>query len=78
MSFWSDYDRWKTTNPAEERANQIVCQCPSCDADIYVGQEVVKYDGDYYCDTDCVLDMIGCSHENAEFDEPDYDGREDY
>lgn len=80
MGFWSDYDRWKTTPPEEDEV--IVCQCNSCDADIYAGQEVVKYDGEYYCDKDCMLEMIDYSEEYAEADEPDYDDyyadREDF
>lgn len=32
-----------------------VCSCAYCGNDLYEGEEVVEFDGDIYCDTDCLL-----------------------
>lgn len=35
-----------------------VCECPNCDRDLNVGDDVVEYDGEFYCDTDCLLECL--------------------
>ena len=56
MSFERDFDTWLTTTP-DDSLNPV-SDCDTCGAVLYEGYEVIEFNGDYYCDTDCLLNSI--------------------
>lgn len=43
----------------------LVCECPNCGHEIYEGDGVVSYDGDFYCDESCLAEYLGATHMEA-------------
>lgn len=83
MLFTDIYDRWLNSYPPDE--DTVLFNCKSCEADIFKGQEAVRRESHWYCDTRCLLDDIGYSVEIAEpeFTQQDYEeyvaeNREDF
>lgn len=56
MSFENAFDKWLTTTPEDSLTTLAECEC--CGAELYEGYEVIEFNGDYYCDTDCLLNSI--------------------
>ena len=49
----------------EDNDEVIVGSCPECGDDINVGDDVILFDGDYFCDEGCVLSYIGAECKEA-------------
>ncbi|PFP30214.1 hypothetical protein COJ96_05735 [Bacillus sp. AFS073361] len=52
-----EFDRWKTTPPAEPASVRL---CAHCEGDLFEGGEYVKdlVEGEWYCDTDCYFEKM--------------------
>ena len=49
--------------------DSFVALCRYCASDLFVGDEVIEYEGDYYCDVECFCHDIGA--EKRELTEED-------
>jgi len=56
--FDKSYGNWLP----EEIKDVVVGECPNCGEDICEGDVAILFDGEYLCDTDCLLDYIGAEN----------------
>jgi len=40
------------------QGEKIIHRCNKCRIGLYQGEEVLLYDKDYYCSTECMLELI--------------------
>ncbi|MBM7717176.1 hypothetical protein JOC94_004201 [Bacillus thermophilus] len=43
---------------ADPQAAREVGECENCGGEIYEGEQVVRYDGDLFCDTTCLSEYL--------------------
>ncbi|MEH7117244.1 hypothetical protein V7128_07455 [Neobacillus vireti] len=46
-----DFPRFREPDHRDEP--KILKYCVNCDAELYEGQDVTEFDGEYFCDDDC-------------------------
>ena len=61
MSFEREFDKWLTTTP-DDILNPIT-ECETCGAELYEGYDVVFCEGNYFCDTECLLNYFDYRYE---------------
>lgn len=57
-------DRFREPDYRDEP--KVICDCEDCGTEIYKGQDVVKHDGMYFCDIDCVINWLDVCYITAE------------
>jgi hypothetical protein len=44
----------------------IASECVHCGAELYEGQEVIAWEDEHFCNTDCLLESLDYNHKTLE------------